>query len=85
MNCKQNTTKKKCKGRNLLDVTNFNRFEKLRRSSIRQKKSNSADATKNDVGRNQECSMRNDMDRSRIFYDLLRTPQYLNGNYKEKK
>ena len=115
MNCKQNVNKKKWKERNIIDITNFNRFEKLGRSPIRKKKSNStgatrkdiersriisADAMRNDAGRNRECPLRNDMDRNRIFsadasrgnvgksqifYDLLKTPQYLNGNHKEKK
>ena len=85
---------------NFLDLTNFNQFEEFRRCPIRKKKSNSVDASKNDVGRNLDGSMRNNMGKSRIlsadatkdnvgksriFYDLLRTLQYLNGNHKEKK
>ena len=85
MNCKQNVNKKKWKGRNFIDVTNFNRFEK---SPIHKKKSNTGDATKNDAGKGRIFSTggtRDNVGRSHIFYDLLRTPQYLNGNHKEKK
>ena len=85
MNCKRNVNKKKLKGRNFIDVTNFNRFDEFRRSSNGKKKSNSANATKQDAGKSRACSTKKDVGRSQIFYDLLRTPQYLNGNHKEKK